>query len=340
MRIKEKRQGLIVRGVVIPCGLSDKTGDKPQTKEDIKKIFTNYLAHDTDVQHSFVKNFGVYGLENTLTDVETTIAGQTVPANSWISSQLVINPEIQAMIRDKFLNGFSLGAVGDELLNENQNFLNKSLRYEHLKDSEDLNPLFISFVKEPANGFNWEVYDYDSFLAKSLDYNFGDEDNMPENNKEIGTPEGYVSEGFVERLFGGLMTKSNETPEKEEKEEEKDEIMENKETTDISNKELLEQLPGAVATAVVEALKELSKEEPPKKEEKEDETLEKSEKEKNPKDEEKEEKMEKGSSNHNEEQIMTKSTGKIEHQTTTPVKTVSFLNSETRDRFGRNKKYL
>lgn len=337
MRIKEKKQGLIVRGVVIPCGLTDKTGDKPQTKEDIKKIFTNYLAHDTDVQHSFVKNFGVYGLENTLTEVETTIAGQTVPANSWISSQLVINPEIQAMIRDKFLNGFSLGAVGDELLNENQNFLNKSLRYEHLKDSEDLNPLFISFVKDPANGFNWEVYDYDSFLAKSLDYNFGDEDNMPENNKEIGTPEGYVSEGFVERLFGRVMTKSNENPEKEEKEEE---IMEKEEPTDISNKELLEQLPGAVATAVVEALKELSKEEPPKKEEKEGETLEKSNEEKNPEKEAKEEKMEKGSSNHNEEQIMTKSTGKIEHQTTTPVKTVSFLNSETRDRFGRNKKYL
>ena len=38
MRIKEKKQGLIVRGVVIPCGLTDKTGDKPQTKEDIKKM--------------------------------------------------------------------------------------------------------------------------------------------------------------------------------------------------------------------------------------------------------------------------------------------------------------
>ena len=40
MRVKEKTDAIYVRGVVIPCGMADNTGDAPQSKEDIKKILT------------------------------------------------------------------------------------------------------------------------------------------------------------------------------------------------------------------------------------------------------------------------------------------------------------
>ena len=342
MRIKEKKNALIVRGVVIPCGLSDKTNDKPQSKEDIKKIFTNYIAHETDVQHSWVKNFGVYPLENTLVEDETIIAGQTVPANSWIASHLVVNQDIQAMIRELDLNGYSLGAVEDAGLNENQNFLNKSLRYEYLKDSEDLNPLFISFVDKPANGFKWEVYDYDSFLAKSLDYNFGDE-IMSENGQEIGTPEGYVSEGFVERLFGNLFMKKSESEEEKEEPpvdgEEKDDECKMEKAESVLSDEDIQRIAEAVAPAVVEALKELAKEETPVEPSEEDDKLEKSVKEGESSEEENDDvKMEKSETtdSNKEDKFMTKSTTKVDE----PVKYVQPSTSTKRDRHGRNIKYL
>lgn len=342
MRIKEKKKALIVKGVVVPCGLSDSTNDKPQSKEDIKKIFTNYISHDTDVQHSWVKNIGIYPLENTLCEHETTIAGQTVPANSWIASHLVINPDIQAMIRDEELKGYSLGAVNDKGLNENQ-FLNKSLRYEHLKDSEDLNPLFISFVDKPAHGFNWEVYDYDSFLAKSLEN--GDEIMSNEENQ---AHKGYVSEGFLERVLGNFLSKS-ETPEDEQKEEideelEKsecadDEKLEKAETvlSDEDINRLVDALVPAVAERVIDELKSLANEPKGEPKEGEESTLEKSESSEEKEDED-ETKMEKSENpaEESEGNFLKKSTTKVNE----PTKFVEKSTSTKRDRYGRNIKYL
>lgn len=283
MRVKEKTDAIYVRGVVIPCGMADNTGDAPQSKEDIKKIFTNYLTHETDVQHSWVKNFNVYNLENTITETETEINGQKVPAHSWIASTMVVNPEIQAMIREGKLNGYSLGAVGEDGLNENVNFLNKSLRYDELKDKEDLNPIFISLVDKPANGFKWEVYDYNSFLAKSGDI-MTNEMSIPSNE------EGMVSESFVERIINKFFLAKSE--EEAKKEDEKA----------ASSK-------------------------------KEDE-LEKSD------EEDEKDKLEKSLGNRKAgpKNTLTKSTSKIPANNT--HRTSTFLNSETRDRFGRNKKFL
>lgn len=283
MRVKEKTDAIYVRGVVIPCGMADNTGDAPQSKEDIKKIFTNYLTHETDVQHSWVKNFNVYNLENTITETETEINRQKVPPHSWIASTMVVNPEIQAMIREGKLNGYSLGAVGEDGLNENVNFLNKSLRYDELKDKEDLNPIFISLVDNPANGFKWEVYDYNSFLAKSGDI-MTNEMGIPSNE------EGMVSEGFVERIINKFFLAKSE--EEAKKEDEKA----------ASSK-------------------------------KEDE-LEKSD------EEDEKDKLEKSLGNRKAgpKNTLTKSTSKIPANNT--HRTSTFLNSETRDRFGRNKKFL
>ena len=348
MRVKEKTDAIYVRGVVIPCGMADNTGDAPQSKEDIKKIFTNYLTHETDVQHSWVKNFNVYNLENTITETETEINGQKVPAHSWIASTMVVNPEIQAMIREGKLNGYSLGAVGEDGLNENVNFLNKSLRYDELKDKEDLNPIFISLVDKPANGFKWEVYDYNSFLAKSGDI-MTNEMSIPSNE------EGMVSEGFVERIINKFfLAKSEEEAKKEDEKaassKKEDELEKSVDEPDISNKELLEKLPELVATAVIEGMKKLAEESSKKDDKAEEKKLEKNEEstssskkedelEKSDEEDEKD-KLEKSLGNRKAgpKNTLTKSTSKIPANNT--HRTSTFLNSETRDRFGRNKKFL
>ena len=149
--IPQKKDALYVRGVVIACEMQDDQGDTAPNKEGIKKIFTNYLKQESDVQHSYISNFNVHQLENTITTTETTINGQKVPAGSWIASHMVLNPSIIAMIREGHLTGYSLGAIGDAGLNENisfeNNFLNKSsLMYKDLRDYDELNPFFISFV--------------------------------------------------------------------------------------------------------------------------------------------------------------------------------------------------
>ena len=348
MRVKEKTDAIYVRGVVIPCGMADNTGDAPQSKEDIKKIFTNYLTHETDVQHSWVKNFNVYNLENTITETETEINEQKVPAHSWIASTMVVNPEIQAMIREGKLNGYSLGAVGEDGLNENVNFLNKSLRYDELKDKEDLNPIFISLVDNPANGFKWEVYDYNSFLAKSGDI-MTNEMGIPSNE------EGMVSEGFVERIINKFfLAKSEEEAKKEDEKaassKKEDELEKSVDEPDISNKELLEKLPELVATAVIEGMKKLAEESSKKDDKAEEKKLEKNEEstssskkedelEKSDEEDEKD-KLEKSLGNRKAgpKNTLTKSTSKIPANNT--HRTSTFLNSETRDRFGRNKKFL
>ena len=348
MRVKEKTDAIYVRGVVIPCGMADNTGDAPQSKEDIKKIFTNYLTHETDVQHSWVKNFNVYNLENTITETETEINGQKVPAHSWIASTMVVNPEIQAMIRECKLNGYSLGAVGEDGLNENVNFLNKSLRYDELKDKEDLNPIFISLVDNPANGFKWEVYDYNSFLAKSGDI-------MTNEMGIHSNEEGMVSEGFVERIINKFfLAKSEEEAKKEDEKaassKKEDELEKSVDEPDISNKELLEKLPELVATAVIEGMKKLAEESSKKDDKAEEKKLEKNEEstssskkedelEKSDEEDEKD-KLEKSLGNRKAgpKNTLTKSTSKIPANNTHRIST--FLNSETRDRFGRNKKFL
>jgi hypothetical protein len=184
MRLPEKTDALYVKGVVIANNIPDAQGDV-LTKEDIKKVFTNYLDNETDIQHNFVKNFNVYPLENTITESEDyVIANEKIPKGSWIASYMVIDPDIKQMILDNKVNGFSLGSVKDAGLGKNQNFINKSITYNSLKDSEEINPLFISFVDNPANGYKWEWYDYTDFIQKSKkNYDDNRIDTMTELNE-------------------------------------------------------------------------------------------------------------------------------------------------------------
>ena len=378
--IPEKKDAIYVRGVVIACGMPDDQGDIAPDKEGIKRIFTNYLKQESDVQHSYISNFNVHQLENTITTAPMQINGQEVPVGSWIASHMVLNPSIVAMIRANNLTGYSLGAIGDAGLNENiefeNNFLNKSrLLYKDLRDYEELNPFFISFVDKASNGFTWEVMDYTQFLSKSSNKVFDESitGDMMENNQN---DEEMVKVSVVERLLGPLLSKASETEtaetEEEEEEaveeedvetEEEEEKLEKESSAGISNEEImakLSELPSLVATGVVEAMKKMASEnQPPKEEETVD--LEKSSTEEE--EEEEEEKLEKESetaeteteaveeetkleksseqSEAVETEKMQKSSNKLDEMTQPkPTPKKRFLGGERRDEYGRVRKYV
>lgn len=374
--IPEKKDALYVRGVVIAAGMPDDQGDIAPNKEGIKRIFTNYLKQESDVQHSYISNFNVHQLENTITTAPMQINGQDVPVGSWIASHMVLNPSIVAMIRANNLTGYSLGAIGDAGLNENitfeNNFLNKSgLMYKDLRDYEELNPFFISFVEKASNGFTWEVMDYTQFLSKSS--KTIEEDMMTDRpDKE---EEEMVKVSVVERLLGPLLSKASEEAEtskeeeeeaeaddEEEKPEEEEKLeKESKAESSISNDVIMakfDELPSLVANSVVEAMKKLATETvPPKEEEAALEKASEEEEEEAPEEqdqsetsaaetqkEEEDEKLEKSSekAETNENEKMQKSSNKLDEMTppSKPEPKHKFLGGERRDEYGRVKKYL
>lgn len=347
--IPEKKDAVFVRGVVIACGMQDDQNDTAPDKAGIKKIFSNYLQHESDVQHSYIKNFHVHQLENTITSEEITIADQKVPAGSWIASHMVINPKLKQMILDGTLNGYSLGAIGDKGLNENQDLLNKSLMYEDLKDYDELNPLFISFVKKASNGFNWEVFDYTQFLNKS---SYGD--IMTEENKSQIEDEKISLNGLerIKDIFGlnKESSEEEETVEETPADEEMDKEGEAEaEPIDISNAELLEKLPQAVAEAVISALSDYANKEEEQADESADEELNKegdsSETSEEGNDEdnnlEKSSEQDEESSNEENNEKLNKKSSKIDEMPQAKAKPKQkFLDSEKRDAYGRVRKYL
>lgn len=361
--IPQKKDAVYVRGVVIACGMKDDQGDTAPNKEGIKKIFTNYLKQESDVQHSYISNFNVHQLENTITTNEIEINGQKVPTGSWIASHMVLNPAIIAMIREGKLNGYSLGAIGDAGLNENisfeNNFLNKSsLMYKDLRDYEELNPFFISFVQKASNGFTWEVMDYNQFLSKSSIGENSDGDIMT-NDTQTELKDEMVKVSVVERLLQPFLNKASEQKEEpktetvieEAKIEEEAEELQKEAETGISNEEImakLEELPSAISAGVVDAMKELATqsiknnevEVLAKSSELEDEEVVEEEKE----EEVKEDKLEKGSTSETEKEDdvkLVKSSNKLDEMTKPkPEPRERFLGGTKRDEYGRVRKYL
>lgn len=358
--LPQKKDALYVRGVVIACGMQDDQGDVAPDKEGIKKIFTNYLKQESDVQHSYISNFNVHQLENTITTAPMQINGQEVPVGSWIASHMVLNPSIIAMIRNNNLTGYSLGAVGDKGLNENitfeNGFLNKSLLYKDLRDYEELNPFFISFVDKASNGYTWEVMDYQQFLSKSsIDDKDFDGDIMT-NSTQKEVKDEMVSVGVVERLLQPFLNKSSEASDDEAQEE--DVEMENEaEEPVITNEDImakLEALPQLVAEGVVEAMKELANKEQSEAPAEEEQEVEKESKdegelEKESAEEEQEEEQSEASAEDEEEDKveksskLNKSSSKLDEMTPHNKKVEpehKFLGGEKRDELGRVRKYL
>ena len=91
-----------ITGVIIANGIPDSDGDV-LTKKDIKIISTKYRDRLTDVMHSRIKNEGVDVIHDWISDTETRIDGQLVPAGSWLADFAVSNTEILKAIDENFI---------------------------------------------------------------------------------------------------------------------------------------------------------------------------------------------------------------------------------------------
>ena len=238
-----------ITGVVIANGVPDSDGDCLD-KTDIKKIFTKYLDRATDVMHTRIKNEGVEVLANWITESDTELNGKTVPSGSWMATFAVTNEELLSSIRDGSLSGLSLGSVSEDAMTKKYWFINKSIHYQDLDDMEEVIPLFISFVDKGANQYGLEIMDYNVYINKN-------DKNGEKMTNEEKIEEPMIPLSALDKLRDIFSINKKDTGKKEESKTDKEETDEKaSENEDISNKELLEQLPGAIVKAFVEASKE------------------------------------------------------------------------------------
>ena len=241
-----------VTGVVIANGVPDSDGDCLD-KKDIKTIFTKYLDRATDVMHTRIKNEGVEVLANWITESDRELNGKIVPSGSWMATFAISNEELLSSIKDGSISGISLGSVSEEAMTNKYWFINKSIHYQDLDNIEEVIPLFISFVDKGANQYGLEIEDYNFYINKR-------DKNGEKMTNEQKNEEPMIPISALDKLRDIFSINKSET----EDEEEKDDVEIDKEETggepapseDITNKELLEKLPGAVAQAVKEAINE------------------------------------------------------------------------------------
>lgn len=161
----DKKNCLFVTGVVIANGVKDTDGDILY-KEDIKKLISSFLSQKTDTNHDFLENYGIKIIENYVSKVEETIGNKTVPEGSWICKMMIWDENLKRSIRQGKYTGLSLACQPDDDVQVDDVF-NKRHTYSQFKDIDSLTPMFISIVKNPANGFNFDYYSYDTYITKS-----------------------------------------------------------------------------------------------------------------------------------------------------------------------------
>lgn len=238
-----------ITGVVIANGVPDSDGDCLD-KKDIKTIFTKYLDRATDVMHTRIKNEGVEVLANWITESDTELNGKIVPSGSWMATFAVTNEEILNSIKDGSISGLSLGSVSEDAMTKKYWFINKSIHYQDLDNMEEVIPLFISFVDKGANQYGLEVMDYNFYINK----NEKTGENMTNEEKN---EEPMIPLSALDKLRDIFSINKRDTEKEDETKIDKKETDEKPPAEkDISNKELLEQLPDAIVQAFVEATKE------------------------------------------------------------------------------------
>lgn len=238
-----------ITGVVIANGVPDSDGDCLD-KTDIKKIFTKYLDRATDVMHTRIKNEGVEVLANWITETDTELNGKIVPSGSWMATFAVTNEELLSSIKDGSITGLSLGSVSEDAMTKKYWFINKSIHYQDLDDLEEVIPLFISFVDKGANQYGLEVMDYNFYINKND--KTGEKMTNEQKNEEPMIPL-----SAIDKLRDIFSINKSETENEEDKEIDKEETVEEPASSeDITNKELLEKLPGAIVEAFKEAFKQ------------------------------------------------------------------------------------
>lgn len=247
-----------VTGVVLANGVPDAQEDVLD-KKDIKQLFIKYLKHDTDLMHSYIRNDGVDLVANWITEIDRPIRGKTAPAGSWLATFKVTNTELIPSLDNHEINGFSLGSVSEEFLTRKFWFLNQPIKnvrtFQELDSVDNAKPVFISFVDDPSNGFNLEVEKPDVYINKSKENNMSEEQNN-EIQEETITLSGLEK---IKEIFG-INKSATETvePQGEVNVETKPTEPPVVENNDISNTELLEKIPNAVATGITSAFEKMA----------------------------------------------------------------------------------
>lgn len=254
-----------VTGVILANGVPDDQNDV-FNKQDIKKMFIKYLQHDTDTMHNYIRNEGVDLVANWITEIDRVIQGKTVPVGSWMATFKVSNPELIQFLDNGTIRGFSLGSMPKELMTQKFWFLNKAIQDVHsfkdLPSIDDANPVFISFVKKGSNGYGLEIEKPNVYINKS-----SREDNkMPEQNTTDIQEETISLSGLakIKEIFGINKTATEATEPKQEVKPEpvqSEPVEPKQESNDISNTELLEKIPNAVAIGIANAFTEMAKKE-------------------------------------------------------------------------------
>lgn len=210
---------LYIRGVVIANGIPDSDNDSLDSKE-IRTILTKFEEQQNDVQHDRIHYEGVHIIENWMTDSEITIKGKVVPKNSWCATVKVTNPEIIEAINQGELTCFSLGSVSKDAKTRDSWFIDKRISYHDLKSIEDVIPLFISIVDKGANGYPFEIFDYETYINKNK---AKDEPTMSETGntearfslKEWLGLEKHFTERAINKAEEETPAKTNETESQE-----------------------------------------------------------------------------------------------------------------------------
>ena len=204
--------------------------------------------------------------------------------------------------------------------------------FKDLDSVDDAQPVFISFVDNPSNGYGLEIEKENVYINKRA---INEEKNM--SDKEIKEPTGEDKLSLsgwmkIAKAFGINKSAVAEPKEQEVKTEPVKTEEPKKEATDISNNELLEKIPEAVATGITTAFEKMGeakqKETPQAEPVKDD-------------DEEKEEEPEKTEEVEVKTEEPTKKVPQINKQATTKEEPVGTPNTNTgfyskagRDEFG------
>lgn len=226
----DKKNSLFLTGVVIANGIADSDGDILD-KKDIKKLVSSYLSQKTDTNHDFLENFGVKIIENYVSEKDETIGDKKVPSGSWICKMMIWDEDLKHAIRQGKYTGLSLASQPDTTSNET--VLNKRHTYKDFKDVEELTPSFISIVKNPANGYKFDYYSYESYITKSKELEVKSVSEEIQEEKMQETEMSVLANKLVDAILQqnnvlkNAVIKSDKTEENGETVEEK---TENKET--------------------------------------------------------------------------------------------------------------
>lgn len=169
---------LYLTGPVIVNGIPDSDGDTLNNVE-IRTIFTKYTNHLSDIQHDRIDYEGVDVLANWISEEDTTIKGNTIPAKSWMATVKVTDPETLTAIEKGELTCFSLGSVSATGKTRKAWFIDKRISYHDLKSMDEVIPLRISIVDKGANGFPFEIENREVYINKSKGT-----DNMTKENMQ------------------------------------------------------------------------------------------------------------------------------------------------------------